>query len=350
MGVLVGLLNQSDLYDNRVTTIGVKQVFDAVTQSMMEHNRQINALLSLFTQRTTDFQIRYETAAIARSQPLDENGRARPIKPTGSYTVGFPILDSGSAWGRNWKTSAKLTVGEVARIIATIQDGDSRWVRDHVLAALFHDGTYNFTDPLHGTIAVYGPASGDSTVYQIAAGADSAATDDHMKGAAAVATAVFTDVYNELHEHPENGMDVVAFIPTASKATVEALTEFYPIGDPNINFGSGVSTLARDLGIQTPGVLIGYIERVWVYEWRSLPSGYLIATTIGGAPALAMREEPEPELQGFKQVANRDDHPWYEAQFARSAGFGAWNRVGAIVYKTDNETYAVPTGYESPMP
>jgi len=62
-----------------------------------------------------------------------------------------------------------------------------------------------------------------------------------------------------------------------------------------------------------------------------------------------MREEPEAELQGFQQVARRDDHPFYESQWLRIAGFGGYNRVGAVVRRIGNGSYAVPTNYGCPM-
>ncbi len=352
MAVLLGLLNQLDLADQRITTIGVNQVFDAIEQSVAEHNRQLNALMALFAEPTTDFQTRYELAGVTRNQPLDENGRARPIKPAGNYTIAFPIHDSGNAWGANYKTSVKMTLRELRRIVATMLDGDSRWMRDHVLAALFYENSttpWSFTDPAHGSLSIYGLANGDTTTYQILRGADSAATDDHVKGAGSITAAVFTDIFDELREHPENDGEVIALVPTAAKATIEGLTGFYPKNDPNLREGSASTVLARELDIAVPGELFGYIEGVWVYEWRSMPDNYIIGTTVGGVPALRMREEPEPELRGFRRVADRNDYPWYETQYARYAGFGAYNRVGAIVYRTDNSTYAIPTGYSSPI-
>lgn len=353
MAVLLGLLTEQDLAGQRVTTVGVSQVLDAVNQSVAEHNRQLNALMGLFATRRTDAQTRYELAGSTRSQPLDANGRARPIKSLGYYTVGFPIQGSGNAWGRNYRTSVKMTVGEVARVVSTILDGDSRWMRDHVLAALFYENSttpWTFSDTEAGDLSIYGLANGDSTTYQIMSGADSAATDDHVKGATSITEAVFQDIHDELVEHPENAGEVITFIPTASEATVMALTNFFPVTDPNLRSGSGVTELARSLNITTPGKLIGYIAGCWVYTWAGMPSDYLLGTTVGGTPALAMREDPESELQGFKEVAERNDYPWYETQYARWAGFGAYNRVGAIIYRTNNSSYAIPSGYTSPMP
>jgi len=346
MAVLYGLLNQKDLATNRVTTVGIRQVFDAIDQSVAEHNRQLDALVALFVRRTTEFQIRYETANAIRLQPLDNSGRARPTKFTGNYTVGLPLQSAGAAWGRDYVTGVKMTVADVARITAAMLDADSRWMRDHLLNAFFVDGSYTFSDDEHGDLTVYGPASGDSTVYQILSGADSAATDDHVKGTGSFGAATFTDIHDELMEHPENGGgQVLTFISTADKSTVEGLTGFYPVADPNLRSGADVTELARELGVATPGELIGYLEKNWIFEWRGMPSNYTVSTVLGAEPALAMREDPEAELNGFKRVATRDDHPWTEEQWLRRAGFGAWNRVGSIVYKTNNATYSAPTGY-----
>lgn len=353
MAVLLGLLNQADLYDTRVTTVGVDVTLRAVDESVAEHNRQLDALMALFATRRTVAQTRYMAAASTRLQPLDENGRARPVKPSGYYTVGFPIQSGGSAWGYNYVTGQKLTVREVANMTAMMLDADSRWMRDHLLAALFYENSttpWTFADPLNGDISIYGLANGDTTTFQILSGADSAATDDHVKGATAVTEAVFQDIHDELVEHPENGPEVIAFVPTASVATVQALTNFYPVADANLSSGSAVTQLARSLNVTTPGTLIGYVGQTWVYSWPGMPSNYILGTTVGGEPPTAMREDEEASLRGFNQVAERNDHPWYERQYLRRAGFGAWNRVGAVVYRTDSASYAIPTGYSSPMP
>jgi hypothetical protein len=101
-----------------------------------------------------------------------------------------------------------------------------------------------------------------------------------------------------------------------------------------------------------PGTVIGkHDSGVWIVEWTSVPAGYILATMTEAEPALAMRQEPEASLQGFYKVPeDRNDHPFYEAQWARHAGFGAWNRVGAVVYRIGNGTYAVPANLTPPIP
>lgn len=352
MAILYGLLNMADLYDQRVTEVGVDQTATAITQSVIEHNRQLDALISLFVTRTTKFKSRFLTAANARLQPLDNSGRALPIKPSGKYDVSWPIQMAGTAWGFDSVTGVKITVGEVARVMNTMLDADSRWMRDHILAALLYKSTTNpwtFVDDEHGSLSIYGLANGDTVTYNLMTGVDSGATDDHLLFDATLTADTFQAMYTELTEHPENSGDVIAFIPSNQKATVEALSTFYPIEDPDLRIGTASTVLAGRLGVAVPGMVLGKIEKVWVVEWKSLPDDYIIGVTTGGERALAMREDPEAELRGFKQVATREDYPWFERQYRRRAGFGGWNRVGACVFKVAG-SYTTPTSYSSPMP
>ena len=78
MAVLYGLLNEQDLAAQRVTTVGVRQVFDAIDQSVAEHDRVMASLMGLFTRPTTEFQVQYETAASIRLQPLDNRPQSPP--------------------------------------------------------------------------------------------------------------------------------------------------------------------------------------------------------------------------------------------------------------------------------
>lgn len=353
MPVLYGVLSEKDLADQRVDDSNVEIVQDAINQSAAEHTRQMDAILGLFVMPTTQYKTKFWSSVAARLQPLDASGRALPIKPGGTYDLAYPIQMAGAAWGTDYVTSVKMRIGEVARITSMMLSADMRWMRDHALAALFFKDTTNpwtFVDPAHGSLSIYGLANGDTVTYQIATGADSGATDDHLKAASTLTASVFEDIKNELTEHPENAGQVIVFIPTALKSTAEGLTGFIAVADPNVNPASTAATLIRSLSTPIPGEIIGYIEGCWVAEWRSLPSTHIIGVTTEGEKPLALREDEEEQLRGFKKVADRDNHPWYEQQWLRRGGFAAWNRVGAVVYYIGDTTYAVPTGYTSPMP
>lgn len=352
--VLYGFLDLQHLFDQRITDRNVPEVATAITQSVEEHNRQMNALVGLFADRTTDFKRRFQTPVAARLQPLEQDGRARPIQPAGFYDIAFPLHQAGLAWGVNRITRVKMTIEDANRITATMLSADMRWMRDHLLAAMFVNSPWTHTDPEHGALTIEGLANGDSVRYLVQTGADQGATDNHYL---AQANAIdnsndpFPAIHEELTEHPENEGNVVAVIPTNLKASVEALNGFMPFTDPNIRLGSAQSELIGNPDITVPGEMIGYHDSgVWISEWRGMVSNYIFATMTGGPRPLAMREQPESELQGFAQVATREDHPFWESHWERIAGFGGQNRVGAVVMRIGNGSYAVPSGYASPMP
>ena len=349
---LYGFHNLKDLAAARITGTNVEAVNDAINLAVAEHNRIVEAMLSVFVDETTLYTERYAQISDANLQPLDDDGRALPIKPAGYYSVAYPIQSGSSAWGANYVTRAKMTVRDAERATAMMLTADSNWMRTHIFAALFSNQTWTYADPLYGDLTIQPLAlASDGVIYGVVGGGVAATDTHHIAQAGDIATTnPFPTIRSELLEHPQNTGDVVVFIPTASKAQATALASFNPVADPNIQPGSGSDRLVGSLGISTPGTLIGYEDSgVWIVEWPQLPTDYLIGTTTGGDRALAMREDPEPELQGFKRVAERDDHPFYESQWLRRAGFGARNRVGAVVMRTGNGTYAEPTGYIAPI-
>lgn len=351
--ILYGFVNLKNVFAERVTGARIEEVNTAIVQSVDEHNRQLNALLGLFADPVTVSQRRFKSAVAARLQPLDENGRAKPILPAGYYDTGFPIWDAGTAWGANFIARAKMTVADANRVTLTMIGADKRWVRDQLLAALFAADNFTFPDPDDGNITVKPIANGDSDVYLLAAGSDQNATADHQVAqAAAISDAAnpFPAMVTALTSHPENGGEVVALIPTNLKASVEGLATFHPVSDPNLRLGTGQTELVGRLNVTLPGTLIGYEDSgAWIVEWPSLPDSYTIGVTTEGDRALGMRQHPEAELQGFAKRAERNDHPFYESQFSRHLGFGANNRVGAYVVRVGNGTYDEPAGYTPPI-
>ncbi|MEI7847453.1 MAG: hypothetical protein WCK35_16755 [Chloroflexota bacterium] len=352
MTLLYGFESLKDLAAKRVTEIGVGVVNVAINQSVMEHNRQMTALMGLLAKPVTDFKVTYRTPTAARLSALDEFGRARPIKTVGSYDVSFPIQSGGAAWGTTRIMREKMTVQEASDATSALITADMRWMRDHALAGLFNNSTWAFADDLHGALTIKGPANGDSDIYLVMTGADSGATDDHFKAQAGViadAANPFNSDYEELTEHPENGGEAVALVATSLKSSIEGLTNYVPVSDPNLQISVTSNKLVGSLGVALPGKLIGYVDKVWICEWKAMPSGYYVMVSTQGEAPLAMRQHPESSLQGFGRVAERNDHPFFESQWERHAGFGAWNRVGAVIRRIGNAAYGIPTNYTVPM-
>lgn len=352
--VLWGFVQLADVFNENVNDVGIERVNRAIELTLEEHNRQLNALLNLFVERTEQFKTRFRSPVLSRLQPLDENGRALPIKPIGFYDTAYPLQDGGTAWGTNYKSSKKLTVADANRITQTLTLADMRWMRDHVLAALFTNVSWTHADPDHGNLTIYGLANGDTTQYFIQTGAEFGATDTHyLFQAAAISDAAdpIPTIVAEIEEHPENTGDVIIMVPTNLKASVEGLTAFIEASDPNLRQGDSITQLTGRLGVAVPGEVIGYHSAgAWIVHWKNLTSSYIVAVMTGGERPLRQREETVDSLKGFNKVGERNDHPFYESQYLRTAGFGGWNRVGAVVLLQGAGAYAVPTGYSSPMP
>jgi hypothetical protein len=353
MAVQYGYLNSYDLKDRRVSDLNIETINRDIDLFFQYHNQQMDRMIRLLATRTTEYSERFSTPANARLQPLDENGRAKPVKGVSQYSVSYPLQIGGHAWGSNYVARQRMTVEELQQELATAQIADINWVRDHIFAALFYVNSTNpwtWPDELKGDLSVYGLANGDSVTYFKSN--NGLATDDHVLDEATFTQTLIEDVAMELKEHPQNGNGpVIVWVPTASVATVKGFTDFIPISDGLVQYGSVTTTLRPNIPTDIPGEIFGAIEGTGAYvaEWTAVPDNYLIAMRLGGIPPLRMREDPAASLRGFNLVAERQDHPWYDRQFMRMAGFGAYNRVGAVVAITNNATYAVPTGYSSPM-
>jgi hypothetical protein len=351
---LYGFYSLKDLLDQRVATIEIPVINAAIDATFQEHNRQLDALNSLFVQPTTEYSLRYKIQGARRLQPLDEKGRARPGKSAGFYDLAFPLQGAGDAWGVDYVTRQKMTLQEVNDEITALLVADKRWMRDHILAALYTNVTWTFPDDLKGNLTVQPLANADSVIYPIQQGADAGATETvflAQAGAIADGANPYPNIYDKLTNHQENQGEVIALVPTNLLAATQALTLFRePVSlDSPLTPSITVSTLTGALNVAVPGILRGRVSKVWIVEWKALPNDYIIGITSEGPRPLGMRQDKETQLQGFNRVAERNDHPWYESQYLRRAGFGAWNRVGATVTRIGNASYAIPTNYTSPM-
>lgn len=334
----------------------IQIVNEAVDASLDEHNRTTNELLNRLSLVTTDYLKLYKTGARSGSlQPIDEYGRAVPRrKPAGTeYSVGLPLLGGADAVAGTYRARQKRTVQDINDTIDDMTNSDLNWLRFEFLSAFLADAPYTFTDEEHGALLVKPLANGDTDQYLVNSVAG-AATDNHLKAIAGTISDVnnpFTAIRKELLEHPENGGAVVSFVSDDLMPAVEALAGYTEFVDSNITSSITVDRLTGAAPAVPFGEIRGYLRgaRVWIARYDGLNEvgvgDYMISLpTVGPAP-LAMRQDPETNLQGFFRRAIREDHPYWEAQYDRYAGFGAWNRVGAVITRVGNATYAVPTGY-----
>lgn len=340
-----------------VTDKNIPIIDRAIRETVAEHTRQLNAILGLFSEKTTKFKFKFRSVAAKKLQDLDENGRARITNGAGFYDVAFPIMSAGDAWGANFVTTQKMKVQDINDWLAVTLAADKVWLAEKLLIALFAKDTYIFDDPDHGELIIRPLANGDAQEYLIRAGQQAGTTDNHLLFLAAAISDLnnpFRSIRRNLLEHPENGgpeANVMALVPTAQIDDVEGLTGFKEPPDWDLFPGLNESFLVATLTEETPGTVKGKVDNVWIIEWPTLPDTHLIAVPFGadGQRALCQREHEEASLQGFFELPRRSNTPYEERQFQRHTGFAANNRVGAIVMHVDNDEYEVPAGYEAPV-
>jgi hypothetical protein len=352
MALLPGFINLQDKMKERIIQPAIQELVNtAFEQSLEVYNTETNQALALFSQEVNVPSIRYKSPVAGFLQALDEHGRARPIKMAGHYDVSFPIYKAGRAFGMTRDALIRMTVQESNDNLSLMLDADRRWVRRQLLASLFGKSNRTFLDEEYGSLTVLPIANGDSQTYLIREGDVAGATANHQVAqTGAIAASNFPVIYEALTHRPENGTDgeVIVFLNSTDAATVTAMNEFIEADDPDILRGITSDRLVGSLDASVPGRIWGKIARCWIVQWNAIPANYLLAVNTSGNRALGLRQPLESELRGFKAVAERNDHPYFERQFERRLGFGAYNRVNAYIlqFNGGDTTYDVPTGFD----
>lgn len=346
-----GFVGYEDIADERVVDGNIQMVNTAIRASVAEHNRQVSEAMLELAERTTDYTVRYKIGGAGTMQPLDEWGNPLPVREAGYYDVAFPIQGAGTAWGDNRISRAMMTVAEADRYTLGALRRDADWMRRHILAAFLDNGAWSFADEEKGTLTVQPLANGDAVTYAKSNG--TFATDTHYYAQAAAiadATNPFPTWRTELSEHPENGGPYVAYIPSNQRSAVLGLANFVDVADGNVNPGIMVPQLTNAVGRGMGDEVLGYVDGVWVVEWSALPDNYGVVVARGASTKpLRMREYPAPSLQGLFTENHSPDGNLLEYRFLRYAGFGAYNRVGALAFRIGDAAYATPTGYSTPL-
>jgi hypothetical protein len=359
---LWGFTSLRHLSGSRISTVGTARVFDAVRTAAAEYNRVSAAILAEWVEAVTVAQQSVDLPGTGEMQPLDVegDGNPKPVRISGAYTVGYPIQGAGTAFGDNRVVRALMTVDEVAKNVEEVQRKDASWIIRHILAAIFTNTAWTFTDLIGadggagaGAVTVRPLAiAGDGITYPVKGG--SAATDTHyLAQAAAIADASnpYPLIWSELIEHPSNGnAGVTAYISTSLVATTRALATFTSAAEAGVQYGANTDLAMGGMfdNVGPGDRFLGYADNVRIVEWSWLPAGYIVAKA-DGIPVVGMREYPAAGLQGLFPELDNIDGNHLKYSWIRYAGFGVRNRVAAVVYRIGNAAYAIPTGYSAPL-
>lgn len=355
--IAYGFVGMQALFNKRVQEVGVRRVFDAITQSAAYHTEMINTLMSILVERTTIAQEEFELPGAGTLQPLDEVGIPRPTDVYGFYKVAYPIQGGGDAWGKNRVTSAMMTVQEANRHTIEAQNKDADWLARHIIAAILTKNSWTFHDKIGasgarglGDITIMPLANGDSTPYPVI-GQQPQPADHYTAQAAAISDSAnpFPTIYNTLTRYPGNrNATVVAYISESLQQSVEGLAGFHEVEDPDIRAGYARDELTGSVPVGLGDQLLGKVDGVWIVLWKRLPAGYIFAHA-RGQTILKMREYPAAELQGLFTELHSPDGARMENRVIRYAGFGVSNRVAALCHYVGNATYPNPADHTAPL-
>lgn len=354
-----GFIALEDMFARRVLEVGVEIIDTAITESTAEYSRQIQEIFSIWAEPSTVAKQVVILPGSGTLQSLDEFGVPIPVKDESKYEAGYPIRLGGDAWGVSRLTKKKMTVEEANRKTLASFRRDSDWLRRHMLAAVLTNTAYNFNDKELGTLQVVPLANNDSTPY-FRDGVAVPSTDNHyFAQAAAIGDAAnpFPTIYNALAEHPSNEGPFVVYVPSNLRNAIYALADFVEVADTELVLAANVNQLrnisdtelARIKGVGNE--VLGRINKLWVVEWKALPDGYMVGVATGNPqPFMRMRQDEEPELQGFFRETFSSDGAREEYRFLRYAGFGVRDRTAAVVYQIGNASYQIPSAFQAPLP
>src|SRR5436190_138877 len=332
----VGL--ESDLYAQRINTIGIDRVFGMIADSVAEYNRVVDAMMAGWVSRTTMVQEYIELAGAGTLQPLTPDGNPLPVIPSGNYSVGYPLHGAGTGFGTNRITRPFLTGEEADRFTndAFIKDAD--WRMRHLLASILDSSSWTYTDRYGdgqggskgiGNVTVQPLANGDSVTYMTRGGAQ--ATDNHY-------------------------LFQAAGIADATNPFAAARAEFVEVNDPDVAYLNRNNLPAAPYAPTTilgPGdEILGKLQssNMWIVEWGRLPTNIFVTVATGAGPFVRMREIADASLQGLFTEGFDVDGNHMGQRFLRWAGFGVANRVAATATLVGAGAYTTPTLYDAPLP
>lgn len=362
--VIYGALGLQENDRSLVSNVGEMVVYDAANAFIAQHNQDLANAYAVFVSGTTEGnKDYYKLPGGGRLQRLGTRSRAAATRAMGRWDVAYPLENFGSAFEFDKVSYAYLTVEQLANELATIRTQDVTTVREEILMRLFNDAVRTFVDeiPLNpGTLNVMPLANDDaSTKYPpvIGAASDTFAIHNHYL-ASGYTSANISDtnnplkiIRNHLEEHfgtPSGYGNVCVYIHTDEVAKIEDLADFVDVTDIGINPGDDTATVTS--APAGPGRLLGRCDGCWVYEWRYIPSGYLLGVDADqDAPCKVRVHTAQSGIaQALALVSEDERHPIQTRNYEHWMGVGVANRLNGVAMElTADADYDPPAAYAS---
>lgn len=354
MTTIYGILGIQDR-DTTVDSVGQRTTFDATTELLNRHNEDVNAVSAVFIEETiTEYQDNYYLPGGGKMQKSTRLSRPGAVKPLGSYTTAYDLEDWRDQLAWDDISIAYMTLAKYNTAVQNITMRHLNTKRDNIIRHLINNtNDTSYVDEIRGALTIRRLANTDGTTYPPVIGSDTGADDNHYLASGYASSAIsstnnpFPVVRDEIAEHFGPG-NVVAFVNNAQRGKIEALPDFIPVNDPNVTAGSATPTVS---GAPTglPGIVFGYVNNVWVVEWRWWPADYLFATDLDQPAPLVRRIDEPTNIKGrgiLELVAQQQEFPLTESFWRFREGYGVGNRLNGVVMKFMAGSYDVPAAYQ----
>jgi hypothetical protein len=351
--VAYGFHQLQDIFSQRANEVNVEVITTAIEASAAAHTQDMEALLETLVQPLVGPpKKRVKVGGSSESQPLSQDGTPLPEREGASYEISVPFWRTGSSIGFNREVREKITIGELNEKMLERQRQDAGWMIRRLLASVYTRSEWTYRDDSDdiGTLSIKGLANGDTDSYPDLNG--TFAVDDHYSAQAAAIDDVnnpLPAMYSELYEHPFNMEPFVLYAHPTEATAISLLGGFTenPTLNPFIQYGDVTLANGVDDYLGFGNRVMGVCNQFIIVESRRIPAGYPLGVALGGARPVFIREEPEANLRGLQMVPFVKDSNHAGFDFYRKAGFAPYNRVGVVVRRIGNATYAPPSGYDA---
>jgi hypothetical protein len=341
MTSLFGIIDSRDLAQS-AQTIGEGRLYEAQTQVLAEYSSMWAEWFGAIAMFTTEYQERYGVVGGGELQPSDEYGRPLATRPAGYFDVAYPLYQFGDRKGWTDIYLAKVTGDRISRELDDALLKDRTTMLKMLLRCVLTKENATFTDPDKGSLTIRRLANNDGGLTPPEHNGNTfASTHTHYYGTnnATLATTHLQGIYDHLHEHGLSG-HVVLEVADQEVPLITALTGFVEAESRRGGVSDPVTPTFAGGNERT----IGWIKQMEVRNMGWMPDGYMFAYDERADPPVAVRQDAEAELQGFRLVSTEDRYPLRNAFFRRRAGMGVRNRLnGVAVQIVASTSYTTPT-------
>jgi hypothetical protein len=362
MSDIYGILGIKKTDGQIVRDLGQGVIYDAIEQNFAMHVEDMARAMGAFVETDTEkFQETYRSEGGGYMQRKGGSARAGTTKPSGGWTVAYPLDEYGDEFGWGRKKVAYMTLQEVQRFVNTVIRRDINTNRLEMLRALFNNTARSYQDEFEdaGVLTIQPLANNDAVLYPPKITAETPATDNHYL-VTGYAPGAISDTNNPLkvarrklegHYGYSTGFgNCVTWINSANSSAIEALTEFDPVPDSKVMPGDDTDIPMWDSGLPVPpGRLLGRSDGVWVFEWDlGIPANYMLTIDLDAARPLKRRIHPNRVglPSGLQLVTTSDSEPLEHAVYENDYGFGCGDRrAGVVTFIDSGSTYTIPTKF-----